>query len=73
MASPREAPRGQQNRQLTNYDVVWLMKLVDAHLNDARLVPGKGGSREEMDRYQHNLLLKLRALDLDAIYGRENG
>lgn len=70
MASPREAPRGPR---LTNYDVVFVMKLIDAHMDGEYLVPGKGDSRESFRRYQRGLILKLRALDLDALYGREGG
>lgn len=55
---------------LTNYDVLFLVRLLNAHMQDAYLVPGKGESRDGFLRYQHDVLLKLRALDLDAVYAK---
>ena len=57
-----------EGAKLGNEDVVFLMRLVTANLEGAYLVPGKAWPREDFNRYQHGLLLKLRALDLDALY-----
>ena len=59
---------GSEGAKLSNHDVLFLMKLLNAHMEDMRLLPGKGTSRDEFLRYQHNILLKLRALDLNALY-----
>ncbi len=54
--------------RLTNYDVWFLMKLLNAHMEGAYLLPGKGETHENFKSYQQSLILKLRALDLDKVY-----
>ena len=62
-----------EGAKLSNYDVWFLMKLLNANMEGAYLVPGKGQSRDEFLRYQHDVLLKLRALNLGAVYEEPKG
>lgn len=66
-----EEARGEP--RLTNYDVLFLIKLLNAHMQDMYLAPGKGESHDQFLRYQQDVLLKLRALDLDEAYAKRDG
>ncbi len=60
-------------QRLTNYDVLFLIKLLNAHMQDMYLAPAKGESRDQFLGYQEDVLLKLRALDLDETYAKRDG
>ncbi len=57
--------------RLTNRDVVFLMRMVSAHIQGMHLIPGKQDSKERFAIYQYELLEKLRALDLDDTYSKD--